>query len=100
MRTQQISDVILEESVRDQPANEFDSHDVIFWVSRNRPREYVDDLHRALADDGDPFVNLHTAIGRRLTSLPHLVQQQHRKQVSMNMRGEETECEVWRRAVE
>jgi len=99
MRLQHISDAILGQAVAAQPAGEFDSHDVIFWVSRNRPREYAADLNAALADDGDPFVNLHTAIGRRLASLPQLAQQ-HRKRVSMNVRGEQTECEVWRRVVQ
>jgi hypothetical protein len=99
MRLQHISDAILGQAAAAQPADEFDSHDVIFWVSRNRPREYAADLNAALADDGDPFVNLHTAIGRRLASLPQLAQQ-HRKRVSMNVRGEQTECEVWQRVAQ
>jgi hypothetical protein len=100
MHLQQISDDVLGEAVRSQPSDEFDSHDVIFWISRNRPRDYAADLHVALEDDGDPFLNLHSAIGRRLAALPRLVQQQHRKQVSMNVRGDQTECEVWRRSLQ
>lgn len=99
MRLQHISDSILEEAVRAQAADEFDSHAVIFWISRNRPREYVEDLYAALQDAGDPFISLHTAIGRRLAALPRLLQQQHRKVESMNVRGEQTECELWRRVV-
>lgn len=100
MRLQQITDAILEEAVRAQATDEFDSHDVIFWISRNRPREYVTDLHAALGDAGDPFVNLHTAVGRRLAALPNLLRQQHRKRRSMNVRGEETECEIWQRVAQ
>ena len=96
MHLNEITDALLEQAVRFQE-DEFDSHDVIFWLARNRPREYAADLHESLADEGDPFVNLHTAIGRRLADLGDIVQQQHRKRVSMNVRGEETPCEVWRR---
>ena len=98
MRLQQISDAILEEAVRAQTSDEFDSHDIIFWIARNRPRDYAADLHAALADEGDPFINLHTAIGRRLAALPPLLQQQRRKRSSPNMRGEQNECELWRRS--
>lgn len=97
MRLSAIRDAILEEAVRAQESDDFDSHDLIFWISRNRPRPYVQDLYGALEDEGDPFVNLHTAIGRRLAALTHLVEQQQEKRTSLNMRGEETPCERWRR---
>ena len=97
MLLNQVTDAILEEAVRSQQSDEFDSHDVIFWISRSRPRQYVEDLHTALEDAGDPFVNLHAAIARRLAALPLLVRQQHAKRVSTNVRGEDTECELWRR---
>ena len=97
MRLRAITDDMLEEAVRAQEADDFDSHDLIFWISRNRPRPYVQDLYGALEDEGDPFVNLHTAIGRRLAALTHLVEQQQEKRTSLNMRGEETPCERWRR---
>ena len=96
MRLQEITDAVLEEAVRAQN-HDFDTHDVIFWISRNRPREYAGDLHVALEDTGDPFDNLHMALGRHLATLPGLLQQQHRKQRSLNVRGRETECEVWQR---
>ena len=92
-----ITDTILEEAVRAQPADEFDTHDIIFWLSRNRPRLYVEDLYRALEDQGDPFKRLHTAIGIRLAGLTAVVEQQHIKGRSPNVRGETSECEVWRR---
>lgn len=97
MRLSAITDSILEEAVRAQESDEFDTHDVIFWISRNRPRPYVQDLYLGLQDEGDPFVNLHTAIGRRLAALPNLLQRQRQKRTSPNVRGEETKCEVWRR---
>lgn len=97
MRLSAITDAILEEAVRAQPTDEFDSHDVIFWISRNHPCPYAQDLYLALQDEGDPFVNLHTAIGRRLVCRASLVRQQHTKRTSVNVRGETTECEVWRR---
>jgi len=97
MRLNEITDDVLEEAVRAQPAEEFDTHDVIFWISRHRPREYVEGLHAALQDAGDPFISLHTTIGRRLATLPHLLQKQNRKVVSMHVRGEQGPSELWRR---
>ena len=41
MRLQQIGNAILEEAVAAQPADEFDTHDIIFWIARRRPRLYV-----------------------------------------------------------
>ena len=95
MRLRAITDDILEEAVRAQDSDEFDSHDVIFWIMQNHPRPYAQDLHLALQDEGDPFVNLHMAIGRRMARLNDIVEQQHRKPTSLNVRGEETECEAW-----
>lgn len=97
MRLSAITDAILEEAVRAQQSDDFDTHDIIFWISRNRPRPYVQDLYLALQDEGDPFVSLHSAIGKRLAALPDLVQQQHEKRTSPNVRGERTECELWQR---
>ena len=97
MRLEKITDDILAEAVDAQAGNVFDSHDIIFWVMQNYPRQYAADLHGAMSDEGDPFMNLHMAFGRRLTALSHLLEQQHRKVTSMNARGEETACEVWQR---
>ncbi len=96
MRLSAITDEILAEAVQAQDRDEFDTHDVIFWISRNRPRPYAQDLYLALQNRGDPFVRLHTAIGRRLAQLSDLVEQQHRKRTSLNVRGLEDLCEVWR----
>lgn len=97
MRLSAITDAILDEAVRAQPSGEFDTHDVIFWISRTHPRPYVQDLYLALQDESDPFVSLHTAIGIRLAGLTAVLEQQHIKGRSPNVRGETTECEVWRR---
>ena len=97
MRLSAILDSILEEAVLAQESEEFDTHDVIFWISRNHPRPYAQNLYLALQDEGDPFVSLHTAIARHLAALRDLVQQQHEKRTSPNVRGERTECELWRR---
>lgn len=97
MRLHHISDAILEQAVWVQLNDEFDSHDVIFWISRNQPREYASDLHVALQDEGDPFISLHTAIGRQLASLPHLLQKHNGKVTSLNVRGEQSECQLWHR---
>ena len=98
MRLTAITGEVLEEAVRAQEAEEFDSHAVIFWIARNRPRPYVQDLYLALQDDGDPFVNLHTAIGRRLDRMPSI--RGRGKRSSPNVRGEVTSCEVWERVTE
>jgi hypothetical protein len=96
MHLNEVTDALLEEAIRFQ-TDEFDTHDVIFWLVRNCPWEYAADLHKSLEDDGDPFDRLHTAISHRLVTLKNVVQQQHRKRVSLNVRGRETACEVWRR---
>jgi len=96
MHLNEITDALLEQAVRSQ-ADEFDTHNVIFWLARNQPREYAADLYRSLENDGDPFDRLHNAVGRRLAELGDIVQQQHRKRVSLNVRGRDTPCEVWRR---
>ena len=97
MQLDQITDGILGNAIRAQNEDSFDSHKIIFWIMQYRPREYVHDLNLALDDLGDPFVNLHCAIGRRLATLSSLIQQQHEKNKSTNVRGEETECELWQR---
>lgn len=99
MRLQHISDAILELAVQAQSSDEFDSHDVIFWISRNQAREYASDLHVALQDDSDPFVSLHTAIARQLASLPHLLHKHGGKVESTNVRGAQSECQRWRRVI-
>lgn len=98
MRLSAITDEALAEAINAQEKDEFGTHQVIFWMSRNRPRPYAQDLYLALQDDGDPFVSLHAAIARRLAQLPDLVEQQHRKRVSLNVRGLKDSCEVWRKA--
>jgi len=100
VRLTAITDAILEEAVRAQPTDEFDTHDVIFWISRNQPRPYAQDLYLGLQDDNDPFVSLHTAIGRRLAALGGIVRQQHRKRRSPNVRGGVDACEVWQRVAQ
>ena len=98
MRLSAITDSILEEGIRAQPVDDFDTHDIIFWISRNCPRPYVQDLYLALQDEGDPFINLHTAIGRRLDRMPPI--RGRGKHSSPNVRGEVTSCEVWERVTE
>lgn len=95
MQLAALSDTVLEAAIRAQPTAPFDTHDVIFWITRNRAREYAADLHAALANRGDPFDRLHTAISKRLASLTGVVQQQRRKRMSLNVRGKESRVEVW-----
>ncbi|MBK7078173.1 MAG: hypothetical protein IPH44_38500 [Myxococcales bacterium] len=73
---------------------EFDSHDVIFSIMRRHPREYATDLY-GLVESDDPILSLHASLGRRLLGLDELTPTKRIK--SMNVRGEETENQQWRR---
>lgn len=97
MTLKHITDDVLRRAIRAQKAGVFDSHDIIFEIARREPRAYVEDLHLSLQDTGDPFINLHTAIGRRLAQLTGDIRQHHQKRVTPNVRGESSECEMWSR---
>ena len=61
-------------------------------IVRLHPQAYVVALH-AYVDNDDPFVILHASIGRRLHGFATSIG----REKSMNIRGEETMNELWRR---
>ena len=91
-----LTDEILRRTVANQTEDEFDSHDLIFALMTDFPHDYVRQLNECL-DHEDPFVKLHTRIGRRLASkeLNNALKQLHRKRRSRNCRCKDDECEVW-----
>jgi hypothetical protein len=88
-----ITDDILD-STTSELGEEFDSHDVIFAIMRQRPREYATDLY-GFVSSPDPILSLHASIGQRLLGLDTL--EPTKKVRSRNARGEETENQQWRR---
>ena len=91
-----LTDEILRRVVQEQSEDIFDSHDLIFTLMTDFPHDYVRQLHECL-DHEDPFIKLHTRIGRRLASkeLSDALKQLHRKRRSKNCRGKDDECEIW-----
>ena len=91
-----LTDEILRQAVEQQLQNEFDTHDFIFTLMSDFPRDYTQQLNECL-DHEDPFIKLHTRIGRRLASkeFNDSLKQLHRKRISRNCRGKDDECEIW-----
>lgn len=88
-----ITDEILQ-SITTELGEEYDSHDVIFSIMRQHPREYVTDLYGFISSP-DPILSLHASIGQRLLGLDTHTPTKRVK--SRNVRGEETENQQWRR---
>ena len=93
---QHITDAVLRRAVLEIPVNRFDSHDLYKAIMRVAPRAYAFELYRC-ADSDDPFEKLHPQIARRLAThdLHDLCRQTYQKQISQNVRGQDTRCEVW-----
>jgi hypothetical protein len=77
-----------------EKVDRFDSHAVIFAIMRQFPREYATDLY-GFVSSPDPILSLHASLGKRLLGLETLTPTEKVK--SMNVRGEETENQQWRR---
>ena len=82
---------LLEEAVNAMKQT-FDSHDLIVYLMKRRPQDYVQILNDHI-EDQDPIKQAHSVIGRRLLDLQTIRPTQ--KVVSMNVRREETECQQW-----
>ena len=70
----------------------FDSHNLIVYLMKRRPQDYVRILNDHIKDQ-DPIKQAHSVIGKRLLDLDTI--RPIRKVHSMNVRGEETECQQW-----
>ncbi len=90
---------IIEQAIRSQPADIFDSHDIFFTLMTDFPRDYVQELYECLEYEPDPFVKLHTDIAKRMAAkdFRHVVRKHGGKRRSLNCRGKEDECQVWER---
>lgn len=91
-----ITDVVLRRAVADLPRGRFDSHDLFRAIMRVAPQEYALELERC-ANMNDLFEKLHPQIARRLaeSDLTDVARATGHKQVSTNIRGRESRCEVW-----
>jgi len=94
-----LTDEILRGAVERQLKDEFDTHDLLSTLMTDFGLDYVRQLDECVEHE-DPFVKLHTRIGRRLASneLNDAVQQLHKKRRSKNFRGNIDACEIWRKA--
>lgn len=92
-----LTDRILRGAVERQVEDEFDTHDLIFTLMTDAPREYVCALYQRREHPVDPFVGLHTRIGQRLDddALGNSLRKLPRKRISRNCRGKDDECQMW-----
>lgn len=92
-----LTDEILKQALEQHKQKEFDTHDLISTLMTGFSREYVRQLYGYLDHPKDPFVGLHTRIGRRLASeeFHDTLKQLHRKRRSRNCRGKDDDCEMW-----
>jgi hypothetical protein len=88
-----LTDQILEQAIVAIPEVEFDTHRIIRELMINACRQYADDLG---ATPGlDPIMALHSAIGTRMLSISSV--KPTKKVLSMNVRGQNTENQEWRK---
>lgn len=73
----------------------FDSHALICAVMRQYPREYTTDLY-GFVSSADPIQSLHASIGQRLLGIDS-IEATARKVPSLNVRGQVTDNQEWRR---
>lgn len=87
-----ITGQILKEAIG--PLDEvFDTHAVIRKVTQQSPREYAVAL--AATNGDDPFIVLHGSIGKHLLTFGEI--EPTKKVYSLNIRGQETENQEWRK---
>jgi len=72
----------------------FDSHAVIREAMRRFPQEYVRELYENVGQR-DPIQFTHALFGKALAAHPAL--QKDTREPSMNVRGSDTDNQVWRR---
>ena len=87
-----ITDTIIQSAINEM-SNEFDSHDLIFWLMQKHPQEYTKDLYKNRNAE-DPIRELHRKIGLKLqgTGLTKLG-----KLKSLNVRCSPTENVKWKK---
>ncbi len=88
-----LTDSILATAVVSQP-DVFDSHAVIFDLLTHHQAAYILELHAHIAV-ADPLKTVNAKIGARLLHLPGIVA--NGKVPSVNVRGQVTENEQWRK---
>ncbi len=94
-----LTDEILTQAIERQESDIFDSHDMYFTLMTYWAEAYVRELYEALESHSDPFEKLHMDIAKRMASqnMRHVVAKYGGKRRSLNCRGKEDECQIWRR---
>lgn len=80
--------------IQEMPEPVFDSHALIFRVMQQYPQEYTRDSY-AFVESPDPIRQHHASFGQRLLGIDSIVPTVKKK--TMNVRGEQTENQEWRR---
>lgn len=80
--------------IREMPDAVFDSHALIFRAMQQYPQEFTRDLYLFIGSD-DPIQQHNAAFGKRLLGIDSI--EPTRRVPSMNMRGETTDNQEWRR---
>jgi hypothetical protein len=99
-KMQHLTDQILANAVATiiarQNRLDFDTHELIRVIMRLNPKEYVAELYLWVHTD-DPIIVAHSQIGIALAnhSVPGI--KSAGRHASLNVRGENTQCEIWER---
>jgi hypothetical protein len=88
-----VTDDIIQRAIDELP-NQFDSHDFLRKLMLIEPRAYVCELHEKL-DTDDPIQQAHAELASQLNRFTSL--EKVRRVRSMNIRGQETENQLWRK---
>ncbi|MEO8842498.1 MAG: hypothetical protein ABI704_13070 [Kofleriaceae bacterium] len=94
-----VTNDIIRELIREMPDSIFDSHALIFRIMQRYPREYTRDANAVLentAPGTDPITQHHATLGTRFSGI-ETIAATPRKVSSMNVRGQNTDNQEWRR---
>ncbi len=90
-----ISRSIIEHAIS-EIKEDFDSHDLIFWIMKHRPKEYIQELNTdSYINSSEPFKQLHATIGMNLTHYSSITPMG--KVTSANLFGNMSSNESWRK---
>lgn len=54
------------QSAIDAMGEKFDSHNIIFWIMKKYPKEYIQELHNDYCNKENPFQYFHAKIAKQL----------------------------------
>lgn len=76
---------------------DFDTHELICVIMRLNPKEYVAESYLWVHTD-DPIIVAHSQIGRALANNQSVLGiKSVGRHASLNVRGDSTQCEMWKK---